>query len=220
MINIRTIKEILELIPTLNKKHVLLLKDDRHILWCVYHKNDDWIFRFDDFSTYSFNTRKGLRGLVGNLEKCLDTYSMNGSYICVELDNMENMCYELRQDILKRCVDSLMNPKFMIGDKEYESNLPKIIKEVNDDLGKVIDFGYDNGVGILTGVSVTTEDYYYVYIAPDNKIYFNSCVGGYKVIDKTPESLKDLIDDRKKLSEIMFGHFGNSLCTEVCIVSI
>ena len=58
-------------------------------------------------------------------------------------------------------------------DKVDHKTLKEIIKEIIDNYNK--DFYY----GMLVGVELTNEDYYYVYERFDKRVY-DSCVGGLR----------------------------------------
>lgn len=217
-INIISISNIENLLSTLPKTHTLILKNNGFFVCGIYYKENDWRFMFNDYAIFSLNS-ENQRGIVGDWDRQLKAYSNDGMFDYLIFDNMENMCYEIRNNILSSCINSLMNPKFMIGDKEYESNLPKIIPEVEKDLGKVVDFGHDTK-GILVGLSSTLEDYYYVFITSDDELHFSSCVGGFTTQGGIPQKFKHLVKEPSKMSEIMFKHFGDPLCTEICLISI
>jgi hypothetical protein len=58
-------------------------------------------------------------------------------------------------------------------DKADHKTLKEIIKEIIDNYNK--DFYY----GVLVGIELTNEDYYYIYERFDKRIY-DSCVGGLR----------------------------------------
>jgi hypothetical protein len=58
-------------------------------------------------------------------------------------------------------------------DKADHKTLKEIIKEIIDNYNK--DFYY----GVLVGIELTNEDYYYIYERFDKRVY-DSCVGGLR----------------------------------------
>ena len=63
--------------------------------------------------------------------------------------------------------------------KYLTPNLDLITNEVLRDLGKEVIFDrLEKGIGILSGISITEEDYYYVVDYPEGR-QFITCCGGY-----------------------------------------
>ena len=188
------------------------------IICSIYKKEGAWRFLFNgefDVHTLGENDEdlewKLKLGGVGN----------NGSFTVHIFSDLKDVCFELRQEILKSSLRSLLTPKFILDGKEYKSNLPEILKEVKGDLGKVVDFGtYIGGIGILAGVSSSSEDYYYVYITADEKVNGHSCVGGYKVLNEIPDDIVSLYEDTGRQVEILSNVFGDPLSFEVLLLSI
>jgi hypothetical protein len=58
-------------------------------------------------------------------------------------------------------------------DKVDHKTLKEIIKEIIDNYGK--EFYY----GVLVGIELTNEDYYYIYERFDKRVY-DTCVGGLR----------------------------------------
>lgn len=81
---------------------------------------------------------------------------------------------------------------------DKKNNYHLIVEEVERDGGKYISFGTrTENMGFLIGASATVEDYYWVYMNPDRKICFSSCVGGYNLIDDIPAEFSVLDYMRK-----------------------
>ena len=76
-----------------------------------------------------------------------------------------------------------------------KSNRTQIIEEAARDSGKYVHFRFfdinsgnpdevrTEDIVYLLGAVDGTDDYYWVYLNRENKVYYHSCVGGYSVID-------------------------------------
>lgn len=190
----------------------------------VYYKKDKWNFMFNDYTIYSPSDPDSL----DNLTRHLSYYSKEGAKSGEKTEltifsGIDQMCFEIRAEVMNGCVNALTKTKFMYGDREIESNLPKIILEIKKDLGKVVDFGHgDKNKGILIGLESTMEDYYYIYLTADKKLHFDSCVGGYKVLEESdvPDELQEILNSPAEQRSILYKHFSDPTCTSICLLSI
>lgn len=198
------IREILDMIPHKYKRHTILVRKDNKFVCGVYwsRQKKKWIFEFNRMYSFESDDER----LIILLK------DMEHEYEVTLLNSKDELIYEINNSNWSEvALDCLNN----------EGNIPLIINETKDDLGKPVRFV--NQSCILLGVSSTMEDYYYYGLTSDRRLTFMSCVGKYEILkeDEVDDDLNNLMKD-EKIDEIIVLirhiHFMNN--TEIEIIHL
>lgn len=181
---IENIDDLKHVLSELNLKHdqtIVVRNPNYDFLGGIFYseKFNQWVFYFDLYHVWIISSEDEMRGI-------LYTFKQYPEIIFIPLKDRASLSYEMRYELIKDIPNALSHPK---------GNLADIIKETNENMFQPICF---QGIeyGILVGCSTTMEDYYWVYLNPDEKLRFSSCVGGFSRLSENeiPDNLRNLMN--------------------------
>lgn len=198
---ILTKDELITYIKSLDIQKTLAVYDNkRNFLFGVYYA-DEWLLMFDEF----FNV------------KLSDTDDVNvhfnilniDNFICIELYNIRELRFIVRQEIQNKVIKSLAN--------NTDHNLIDIIN--GNLLGRCIKL-HNNESGIIVNVISSLSDYYYGIITKTGRFLYMSCVGIPNFIDEKDidSDLRELRENYEKIVAIRLAHISNLKTMDVELI--
>lgn len=204
---------ILDQLKTLDKTKTILVKIGEYVHLVFEHGEHGWMFGANELDYRPVSDE--------NLEHKFNMFE-GSDFTCIILNSKEQLAHEVRSSILMDCVDILMNWVSSAGSPGVPG-LPGLVKEVKEKMRSVVRIRHDF-YGILTGLCVTLEDYYYVVVDVYRRVHLISCVGGLKFMEEDiPVDLLDLQNDIQTLKWIMYSKTSvelNPESFEVYLISI
>lgn len=200
-INIKTKDDIDNLLNMLTSTEQTIIVRYNGKFFCgIYYSEEhkSWRFHFD-----IFNCKDPYSDHVLDLFR----YVYDKEFDVFILNSKDELMYEIKDNIIGELMSTFTRDMSLKGHV-----ITEILRNTVGHLGKQVDF---NGKHVLlVGVSSTLEDYYYYGITSDGKLVFESCVGGYDVLDQLDRSDRsDHLND-PNLDEIILKlrmeHFPNS----------
>lgn len=225
-LDINSEEDIKTLLSTFTQNQAGIIRIEGLIICSIYYQDNDWMFMFSGggFANYTFSIPEDREDITRNLSHWSRSGAKAGRRLVLTvLSSKEEMFFEIRQDIINSCMDALTQTKFTFGGKELDSNLPGIVLEVKNNLGKVVTMTPGSGItGILAGLECTIEDYYYIQLTDKYGIRFCSCCSGFEVLDQKdiPVEFQKILKDTAGMRNVLYKHFSDPQCTSVCLLSI
>ena len=200
---------ILNRLKTLDESQTIMVNIGQYIHSVFEHVQQGWVFGMDELH-YQQVTDENLQNSFKPFE--------GSDFTCTIFNSKEQLAHEVRNYILMNCVDTLM---------KSGGTFPEIISEVKENLGTVVEIRHGL-CGILTGLCVTLEDYYYVVVDSHENLHMISCVGCLKYMDNRddddiPDEVLKLRNDISKLKWTMYSKTCTTLnpkSFEVHLISI
>lgn len=192
------------------KKSVVVYTNDMFYFGIFHHEKEGWTIWENEFETNEVDDEyRGLDFMMDNDEVV---------FTCEILDSVEDMCAIIRKDLQD-------SSKKQLEDKN--DLLSRIVDEVKDLIGKPVDDTFGNS-GILMGVSMTHEDYYYDVVLRDSatgkpKLTFFSCCCKCQRMENEEHNRnyeKFLEENRDEVLGTLREHYEDPRATDISIIHI